>query len=84
MKTFLMSSIFIDYDNKPCTLSVFNDITEQKRIEVELEDYRHHLEDLIKERTGELQLLNIKLQEEIVKQKEAEAKVKQALAKRKS
>lgn len=83
IKTFLLSSIIIEYDNRPCTLSVFNDITEQKRNEIELENYRHHLEELIKERTGELELLNVKLQEEIIKQKETEAKVKQALAKEK-
>jgi len=59
------------------------DITEHKKNEIELENYRHHLEELIKERTGELETLNIKLQEEIIKQKEAEEKVKQALIKEK-
>ncbi len=83
IKTVLLSSVRIDYDEVPSTLTVLKDITEQKKNEIELENYRHHLEELISERTGELGTLNIKLQEEIVKQKEAEEKVKQALAKEK-
>ena len=80
IKTLLLSSVRIDYDEVPSTLTVMKDITEQKKNDIELENYRHHLEELIKERTGELETLNIKLKEEIVKQKEAEEKVKQALA----
>lgn len=83
IKTLLLSSSLIEYDNKSCVLSVFKDITEQKQTETELDNYRHHLEELIKERTGELENLTVKLQEEIVKQKEAEAKVKEALVKEK-
>jgi PAS domain S-box-containing protein len=82
-KTVILSSLIIDYDNTPSTLTVIQDITEQKKNEIELKNYRNHLEDIIKERTGELENLNIKLQEEIIKQKEAEEKVQQALAKEK-
>ncbi len=35
-------------------ISIFSDITERKRNEAELQDYREHLEDLVKQRTEEL------------------------------
>ncbi len=59
------------------------EIAERKRTESELKEYRLHLEDIIKERTKELEKVNKLLQEEIEKQKEAEEKVKQALEKEK-
>lgn len=64
-------------------VAIKEDITERKRVEKELEDYQSHLEILIKERTKELEEVNTRLQEEIVKQKEAEEKVKGALVKEK-
>lgn len=39
----------------------FHDLTEKKRIEEELSQYRVHLEELVKERTAELQRLNAEL-----------------------
>jgi len=36
--------------------AVVTDLTEHKRTEVELEQYRHHLEDLVEERTEQLRL----------------------------
>jgi PAS domain S-box-containing protein len=69
---------------KPIGLrGVMTDITSGKKIEQELEKYRLQLEELIKERTKELEEVNILLQQEIVKQKEAEAKVKIAWEKEK-
>jgi len=62
---------------------VLRDITERKEIEKELENYRTHLEELIKNRTNELEAVNKLLQEEILKQIEAEKKVKEALEKEK-
>jgi len=41
----------------------FQDITERKRAEEELKKYREHLEDLVKERTDELEQANIRLKE---------------------
>ena len=35
-------------------ISIFSDITERKRSERELQDYREHLEDLVRQRTEEL------------------------------
>ncbi len=62
---------------------VIRDITERKKTEKELENYRYHLEELIRERTKELEHINKLLEEEIVKQKQAEEKVKQSLEKEK-
>jgi PAS domain S-box-containing protein len=44
-------------------LSIGSDITERKQAEAELENYRLHLEDLVNERTAELEQANIKLKE---------------------
>ncbi|MCK4663267.1 MAG: PAS domain S-box protein [Bacteroidales bacterium] len=41
------------------------DITEQKKVEKELKKYRDHLEELVKERTKELEVKNKKLQENV-------------------
>ncbi|MFH1196453.1 MAG: PAS domain S-box protein [bacterium] len=62
---------------------VMREITARKRAEKELENYRQRLEDLIKERTHELEGVNRLLQDEIKKQIEAEEKVKLALEKEK-
>ncbi|MCW8926187.1 MAG: PAS domain S-box protein [Xanthomonadales bacterium] len=35
-------------------VGINSDVTEQKRIAAELEDHRHHLEELVEQRTGEL------------------------------
>lgn len=43
-------------------LSVARDITERKRVERELGEYREHLEELVDERTRHLQLLNDELE----------------------
>jgi PAS domain S-box-containing protein len=44
-------------------LSIGSDITERKQTEAELEKYRLHLEELVNERTADLEQANIKLQE---------------------
>jgi signal transduction histidine kinase/ActR/RegA family two-component response regulator len=48
------------------------DVTERKRVEIELEKYREHLEELVLERTRELEEANTKLQSEIIERKRAE------------
>lgn len=62
---------------------IFTDITKRKIIEREFEDYRTHLEDLVKERTQKIEEVNRLLQKEIEKEKAAEGKVLEALAKEK-
>lgn len=50
---------------------ILRDITKRKRTEVELERHRHHLEELVAERTAQLE-------QEIAERKQAEAKLQQA------
>ncbi len=77
-------SVLHDNQNRPkAVIGVARDITQRKFNELELEKYRLHLEVIVKERTKELEELNRLLQEEILKQKEAEEKVKTALEKEK-
>lgn len=64
-------------------LAVKTDITERKKVEKELELHRNHLQELVNIRTEELNEVNKKLHEEILKQKEAERKVQEALKKEK-
>ena len=40
--------------NEPALLATLSDITERKRLEVELDQHRHHLETLVAQRTREL------------------------------
>ncbi len=78
----LNGDVLRDSANKPTGMVfVMRDITRRKEIEAELETYRLHLEELIKNRTNELETVNKLLQEEILKQIEAEKKVKDALEK---
>ncbi|MGC1121657.1 MAG: PAS domain S-box protein [Candidatus Methanofastidiosia archaeon] len=62
---------------------ISEDITYRKRVEEELLQYRHHLEELVEERTEELRKTNEKLQREIAIRIEAEeslAKEKEQLS----
>lgn len=74
------------YDNNGIrfgAIELIRDITALKNREKELTKYRDHLEELIKERTAELEKVNKLLEKEIFKQKKAEEKVMVALAKEK-
>ncbi|MBU7046699.1 MAG: PAS domain S-box protein, partial [Theionarchaea archaeon] len=48
---------------------ILEDITERKKVEEELEQYRHHLEELVEVRTTALTEINVQLQEEIRERK---------------
>lgn len=53
------------------------DVTRRKRAEVELEKYRQQLEELVAERTAELEEANIQLRAEIAERMQAEAELLQ-------
>jgi len=55
---------------------VVRDITERKRVEKELSNYRDHLEDLVKARTAELARANERLTLEIEERRRAEEALK--------
>jgi len=54
------------------------DITARKRTEIELEKHREHLEDLVLERTHELESANIQLLAEITERKRAEEALRES------
>jgi PAS domain S-box-containing protein len=53
-------------------LAFVRDITQRKRGQAELQEYRSHLEELVKQRTGELEAANERLQAEIAERRRAE------------
>jgi PAS domain S-box-containing protein len=55
----------IEFDKKPATLVIIRDITLKRKIEAELEHYRNHLEELVEERS-------MQLEQEIVEKEEAQ------------
>lgn len=63
---------FTDVDGSPMIMEVGLDITERKKAEAELERYRDHLEELVKERTSQLRLANEQLKVDITERKQLE------------
>jgi PAS domain S-box-containing protein len=67
----IMAKVFLKGELAIQTIS--RDITEKKEIEQELEKYRNHLENLVRERTDELEAINEELKmsnEELLSQRE--------------
>ena len=60
-------------------LAMLTDITERKRMEDELRQHRDHLEELVKQRTAELEAANYRLQQEIGERRRAEARIRASL-----
>ncbi|NVM01799.1 MAG: PAS domain S-box protein [Candidatus Helarchaeota archaeon] len=74
----------ITYRGAFADLVTLTDITEKKEAEMELMEYRHHLEKMIEERTSELVLSNKQLQMEINERKKIENELKRSEEKFKS
>ena len=75
IRDFELSIAEIILDNEQCVMSIVHDITERNRVQRELNTHRHHLEELVEQRTAELQKTNEQLQQEVVERKQAEEKL---------
>jgi PAS domain S-box-containing protein len=69
---------FTDSDGSTLIMETGIDITERKRAEIELEKYREHLEELVLERTRELEAANAELHVEIAERKRAEVALRES------
>ncbi len=69
----LSSTLYLDHEGHPAgNIVTLRDITDQKQAEKELNKYRDHLEDLVQERTIELEVTNLHLGKEIEERKRVE------------
>jgi PAS domain S-box-containing protein len=68
----------IDFKGEKFILGVARDITERKKAEAELKEYQEHLEELVNERTIELENANKKLIKEINERKLVEKALKES------
>ena len=73
----------IEIEGKDYLHSIIHDITEKVEMEKELNNYREHLEKLVENRTEEIDKLNEDLLEQLRREKELEASLKEALEKEK-
>jgi PAS domain-containing protein len=67
---------FKDADGSPLIMEVGLDITERRKAEAELARHRQHLEELVQERTRELEGANAQLQAQIAERKRAEEELR--------
>lgn len=63
---------FTDSDGSRLTLAMGVDITERQRAEAELRSHREHLEELVRQRTAEIEARNIRLAAEIAERQRVE------------
>lgn len=76
-----LTGAFTIYQDKPANVIYMRDISEQKKLEKELFDYKYNLTQLVKERTAQLQVANDNLRVEIIRREKAEKEiVKQQVA----
>jgi PAS domain S-box-containing protein len=69
----LSSTLYLDHEgNTAGNIVTLRDITQQKQADKELKNYRDHLEDLVQERTLELEVTNLHLGKEIEERKRVE------------
>jgi len=73
VKTVEVHSTPIEVQGRALFFSIVHDITERKQAEEALQNYREHLEELVKERTTNLEIKNEQLTAEIAQRKEAES-----------
>ena len=73
VKTVEVHSTPIEVQGRALFFSIVHDVTERKQAEEALQNYREHLEELVKERTTNLEIKNEQLMAEIAQRKEAES-----------
>ncbi len=78
-----ISPIFDETGKITNYLAVKEDITDKVKTEQELNSYRNHLEELVKERTAEIESINAELLKEIKEKEEAQRLLSEALEKQK-
>jgi len=71
-----MSVIRDQTGNTLAIVCVIRDITSRRHVEEELKNHRDHLEELVKERTGELRLINEQLKKQIEERRDIEEALK--------
>ncbi|MCX5804853.1 MAG: PAS domain S-box protein [Proteobacteria bacterium] len=72
VRTVEVHSTPIDVQGQLLLFSIIHDITDRKKAEMELQHYQEHLEELVKERTAELDAKNKLLTQEVAERKQAE------------
>jgi len=65
-------------NGKELMYAIVHDITDRKRAEEELNKYRHHLEDMVEERTSQLTAANEQLRQEIVERRQIEKTLRES------
>jgi PAS domain S-box-containing protein len=74
----LSSTLYNGIDGRPAgNIVILRDISAQKRAEKELQTYHDHLEELVAERTAELERANRKLEQQIEEKKNAEKSLRE-------
>lgn len=68
----------MELNGKKLLFTTQSDITKQKKLEDELNEYSQHLETLIKERTVQLEMLNKQLQQDIEERKSIQEALKKS------
>jgi two-component system, NarL family, sensor histidine kinase UhpB len=72
---------FKDLDGSSLILEMGNDITARRRAEIELKKHREHLEELVAERTGQLEQAKGRLEAEVRELERAQRRVSESRAK---
>ncbi len=75
----LIFGIWEEDKNTPKILCAIRDISREKEFQIELKNHKDHLEELVKNRTAELELSNTLLQKEIEARKQSEQLISASL-----
>lgn len=74
----LLSASSLTWNDAPAILTILEDITQRRRAETELQDHRNRLEELVQQRTSDLQETTRKLREEVRQRSKAEGELRRS------